>query len=847
MTIQNAIDRNGINFCVRDNSDVNDGYSYIQIDNNNVLHLHLNAIEWAYNDDIDSVFNSIDITSEDVADKGSSFPNDVVLSEELIGKRIDCWGLSYSTKSNNIGQVDYSNNAPLSIQTESGIQTIPAFMKIRDLSAGGSAQLVPGVLQVRAMVEKNGIYFKDKPLAGITYELRNADTNALVASGTTNASGDIFFRDLDGRYILKQAGTPRWLDVNETYQSGVIQVSKDKGAFLPIGEHIRTVDIPITKQWDDEISTIRPDLYLKLRHSVDGVVWEDVPDSGLLELNQGWNPDEVDRSWQEVEAFNDAGKPYSFDVVEVLRDGTLWDWSAYGWHEPVISVINHELSSRPEGSDSDKDGDETNYASQFYDGQELIINPPFEYYGKDRYLGCTDEYKPGAVFDRSPILDKLPDVTLDDFHDEKYDKYKWTVNDDGHGNFYLVNNETGCYLTALIAFGPAGRFKPLVDNSVGMTINPNEIADTTRDPSNNNKHFSSMNMDEKGMYFTDSSGETGDWKAYLKVHRDESDHGCLSARGKADSFKPNELVQKDVVPEFIIENKKDPAFTSYQVTKQWVGWDGIEKPEVYFDLQRRVDGSEWEEVPNSYIQPIYQDDKVVVSWHNLLKYKHDTNEEYEYRAIEVVLSKDETEDDITIPWDSDALSVEVSWNSDFSVCTNTYVLPVNLRIHKVGEGLDNRDELNNLEGAAFKIFKNEFPDGSGEYEELQSSDGSEFITDENGFVTFTGLHDGFYKIIETRAPCGYQLADCILVEIKDNEFKVSDDNGKTWREKDGLIWHECDDTNTFEFTLKDRPLPKLPISGSSSKLILTTLGFLLTGISGLFIYLSPNAKKADTF
>lgn len=135
-------------------------------------------------------------------------------------------------------------------------------------------------------------------------------------------------------------------------------------------------------------------------------------------------------------------------------------------------------------------------------------------------------------------------------------------------------------------------------------------------------------------------------------------------------------------------------------------------------------------------------------------------------------------------------------NAEIAV-TNTYEQLHEIEITKV----DATDLNKKLAGAQFKIEK--LVSGTGDQEKYEDCGIANVITDSNGKAKFTGLTNGTYRITEIQAP---------------DKYKIS--------EKPAIVTLDDSTNGTYEITVKNAALYKLPATGG-----IGTYWFTVTGVA----------------
>ncbi|WP_289614993.1 DUF7601 domain-containing protein [Collinsella tanakaei] len=178
--------------------------------------------------------------------------------------------------------------------------------------------------------------------------------------------------------------------------------------------------------------------------------------------------------------------------------------------------------------------------------------------------------------------------------------------------------------------------------------------------------------------------------------------------------------------------------------------------------------------------------------------------------------------------------------------TNSYE-PLGLVIQKVDES------ENPLENACFTLYVD--VDKDGEYDAKTDTavaspvyGTAEMTGDtltEAGFATkltgedpnraiasFYGLKPGTYFIVETKAPAGYQLAEpATLVIGEDRTFTI---NGTSI---------ERVENGVATYTITDLAIAKLPTTGSSGTLLMSTVGVATVAVAGCYLALRLKLKR----
>ncbi|MCH5296726.1 MAG: SpaH/EbpB family LPXTG-anchored major pilin [Ruminococcus sp.] len=111
--------------------------------------------------------------------------------------------------------------------------------------------------------------------------------------------------------------------------------------------------------------------------------------------------------------------------------------------------------------------------------------------------------------------------------------------------------------------------------------------------------------------------------------------------------------------------------------------------------------------------------------------------------------------------------------------------------------------------------------GDGEYVVNPSANSYVVTSGTNGKIYIKGLAYGSYKLVEVKAPAGYQLITAPF------EFTVGAN------------------TATTEVTIKNVPQPQLPITGGMGTMLFTVAGLALIGGGAFFFFRSRKSKKEE--
>lgn len=190
---------------------------------------------------------------------------------------------------------------------------------------------------------------------------------------------------------------------------------------------------------------------------------------------------------------------------------------------------------------------------------------------------------------------------------------------------------------------------------------------------------------------------------------------------------------------------------------------------------------------------------------------------------------------------------EVGLEYDANHKTNekaAYVYTTSLLVIKKEQSGTGTNTEKPLAGAQFKLLK----ETNGVFEELKDDQGVALIleTDTDGKLTFSGLSEGNYKLVEHKAPGGYNL------DSTERPFTLTfDPDTKTWSQTgtDNVIALAPQDggpEGTFETTIHNVKGMTLPGTGGMGTTIFKTVGgaiILLACVSLLIYYKKKGSAK----
>ena len=152
---------------------------------------------------------------------------------------------------------------------------------------------------------------------------------------------------------------------------------------------------------------------------------------------------------------------------------------------------------------------------------------------------------------------------------------------------------------------------------------------------------------------------------------------------------------------------------------------------------------------------------------------------------------------------------------------------------------------NPLEGAGFTLYKKGVDGEYVEYENLKVN-GQKMVTENDGkwTVSFEGLDDGDYKIVETTVPAGYNKADDIEFTVTASHDENSPDPKLTnVTSSDPVKMTEV--TGVFETTVKNQKGATLPETGGIGTTIFYIAGAILVAGAVIILVTKKRVSGAE--
>lgn len=118
------------------------------------------------------------------------------------------------------------------------------------------------------------------------------------------------------------------------------------------------------------------------------------------------------------------------------------------------------------------------------------------------------------------------------------------------------------------------------------------------------------------------------------------------------------------------------------------------------------------------------------------------------------------------------------------------------------------------------------------------------FVDDNGFLIFTGLGDGEYKIEEVTVPDGYKQADPVTIEIKSTPDMVSA-KWKVTNKKDGSELELNTENHQYEFEVVNTQFSTLPSTGGIGTKLFYLFGGMLAIGSGVLLVTKKRVGKEE--
>jgi len=309
-----------------------------------------------------------------------------------------------------------------------------------------------------------------------------------------------------------------------------------------------------------------------------------------------------------------------------------------------------------------------------------------------------------------------------------------------------------------------------------------------------------------------------------------------------------------------------------KLVKEWkaeggnTALNGNDLPQtIYVQLQRRVNGGEWETVkyPDAsspdYVEVVRKSTGWSCTFAGLDKHVQDNpNSLYEYQVVEGTL--DANNNNAFVPAAADGTLLlgghvyKVTGGTPSKdgtiTLTNTRLNPkFDLDIFKKSADEQNKP----LAGVEFKLEKLD-ESGTGVDKDfttqigVTNTDGKPMLKDANGNLTtaaFTGLKAGKYRLTETKAAENYNLLSApIEVEFtKTGECKLNDSKIEVWTAENPTVFTKNENGSyTLALTVLNRKTPTLPHTGADAPSLWLLIGLPLA-VAGLLILVFRYNKK----
>ena len=167
---------------------------------------------------------------------------------------------------------------------------------------------------------------------------------------------------------------------------------------------------------------------------------------------------------------------------------------------------------------------------------------------------------------------------------------------------------------------------------------------------------------------------------------------------------------------------------------------------------------------------------------------------------------------------------------------------VDIDIIKYGS---NYDETNKQEGAMFKLYQGNMNEKDKLQWQAEPLTGFESISASANGNPELSLSSGYYKLVETKAPAGYQLlSDEIYFKIENGTVNLVDSSGTIIENTDNNRMWELDNTGTtITLKIKNEILYSLPSAGGPGIYWYTLSGTLLMAGAALIVYRQKRKRE----
>ena len=366
--------------------------------------------------------------------------------------------------------------------------------------------------------------------------------------------------------------------------------------------------------------------------------------------------------------------------------------------------------------------------------------------------------------------------------------------------------------------------------------NEDGVEQSKKNTANGEISFDPIGYDQAGVY-TYTISEVIPTEKALGITYDEKVYEVTVMVTEKDGQLLAEKIYKDVeaaeVPEFIntYTTKKEPADATVQLAaKKVLKGRKLQTEEFEFKLQGNEDGAKQTKKNGVNGEITFDEisyDKVGVYTYTISEVIPSNQAEgmtYDKTTYEVTVTVEENAGKLTAVTDYKQVSA-----GELPVFTNVYTPEKRAKLGEILLKKVDSQSGKTLAAAQFKLL-----DDKGKVVQ------TDITTGEDGTVLITGLFDGVYQLIETKAPEGYQLDETpVIFTVKNSQADKQAVEKKNTRV--GLPTTEGRASNGTSSRATVSTRKQLPKTGSSSTIYLMVLGlFFLTLVAFVLIKRKTN-------
>lgn len=322
--------------------------------------------------------------------------------------------------------------------------------------------------------------------------------------------------------------------------------------------------------------------------------------------------------------------------------------------------------------------------------------------------------------------------------------------------------------------------------------------------------------------------------------------GVTEANNKLFSFDGSQSISGIITSdkntydyEFVFKNTLKPII-SIDITKEWKDLSGNSltsniPDSITLQLQRRQGTDEFTAVTDYEIITLTSEQGWITKIENLDKYVDYTQDslvEWEYRVVEivtgVVIEAGDINGDFKVSYTKTNKIVDGVETDDLNyIVTNTYIPRTTIKVTKV-DATDSNIKLADVEFKLEKLNDDDTIDTS--FTTITK------LTDSTGVLEFNDLHEGIYRLTETKTQNDYSLLKepiLIVINRSGGDCTINGEN--------------CivDADNKISVMVSNRKKFLLPSTGGNGRTYMIIAGILLIWVAGLIYILKKNDFKTN--